>query len=107
MITPGKLRTPMMLRKPGATTRDSSGAPTRTYTDACLVWVEVLDQGGSEFMAARQVNQRTTEVFKTYYIAEVDATWQGVIDDVTYNFTSKINVKHMNEAMIIGAEVAG
>lgn len=106
VLNPGMMNTPMLLRKPAPTTRSSSGEPTRTYVDTGIVWVEVFEQHGREFMAARQMNQGLSAMFRMHYQSDVTSGWQGEIDGEDYNFTSVVNPRRRNEELVIEAEKA-
>jgi SPP1 family predicted phage head-tail adaptor len=76
----GRLRDRVTLKAPVRTTDDAGGEVVSYPADTAVVWAEVLDHSGREYLASREAHAETTAKIRIRYRADVDVDWRVVFD---------------------------
>lgn len=102
MIDAGKLDQLITLQK-SSQTKSATGKIATTWSDMGTVWCRFVESSGREFITARRVNSKMTDMLQIRYRSDVTSEWRAKSGPAILNFNAVVNPGHQNVELLIEA----
>lgn len=80
-------------------TQAADGSRVDDYRTITVVWGELLELRGKEYLAAREAKSETTAKIRIRYRADVRAEWRAISDGRTYDIQHVVDLGGRRRAL--------